>query len=846
MGRNRRLFPHHVLLLLIATPYFLRDPSLGPAISGVGAFAAAGLVAGVALRWLLGRPLDATAQWMTFVSWTCSCITLLFFVLPEWVCLPFRLVGDIEANTWYGLLSSVSSDLSRAFQLLQPLLIACCALLTCATLAVDEEPKTFDCFTVSSCSARWVPVIMGLSMCSIRYLSFRGPFSEFIENLVLVQLLLYTAPLVVCFAFMMFRGGSSGGDLLGMAVGTLIWTLFTRAVGTVWEGIPFVSYVLSVYALFGLAWAASSSNRHGESGEKAVKERCCPEGAASLTDTAGGAECGIASRYLITKDRLLRAGLAPRESHVAILTILGYSSAEASALLDIKATSVRATLYRVYRKLGVEGARDLRSLAIGWLEEAPAPPATTEKASGATDPVNERPARLVRRVARMVFSAGFSSTVVLLFAPVDLYRAPWGTGNALALGVVCAGVLTWFFRGMLAWRMPSLRSLRALIPYVLLVVSVAIAGFAHMQIEITVGLRDTGIQAFAFLSYALCTTVFASCGLPVVEVMKDPLCWIVSIVAPGAVIGSIQLLGDAYPACLVISSSLMFAGAVALKSMWEPENVKLLFHIGGDRVISVALAFSCIGMGAFFEQMWRSLTDYSVTSTVFPLLLSCAVGSLQIVRKDRKRAVCWAVSLALTAFSVMLTDRIPAMLISSMSLFTFMAVCEGIEKRFWPIGSLPIAAGSFAVGTFSALLSMNLSGDLLSRSPASFGAVDLPVFSATTIGFTVLFIAAGASWLYLCVAIGDAASLDERLIMERVWSGAEGERALSLLKSRGLSDIQAAVLMDVAHGRTTGEIAQARNYSTGAINSAKAAGYKMLGIHSRKGLIELISQVKSL
>lgn len=67
-------------------------------------------------------------------------------------------------------------------------------------------------------------------------------------------------------------------------------------------------------------------------------------------------------------------------------------------------------------------------------------------------------------------------------------------------------------------------------------------------------------------------------------------------------------------------------------------------------------------------------------------------------------------------------------------------------------------------------------------------------------------------------------------------------RGRSYLIGRGCNETQAAVLFAIARGLSSAEICRELSYSRGAVNSARARGYRRLGIHSRSELVAVLSQ----
>lgn len=72
--------------------------------------------------------------------------------------------------------------------------------------------------------------------------------------------------------------------------------------------------------------------------------------------------------------------------------------------------------------------------------------------------------------------------------------------------------------------------------------------------------------------------------------------------------------------------------------------------------------------------------------------------------------------------------------------------------------------------------------------------------------------------------------------------GADSARALHVLQGRGLSELEASVLLAIAHGEKPTEIAERLSIARGTINSYRLRGYRQLGIHSRRELVELLGK----
>ena len=72
--------------------------------------------------------------------------------------------------------------------------------------------------------------------------------------------------------------------------------------------------------------------------------------------------------------------------------------------------------------------------------------------------------------------------------------------------------------------------------------------------------------------------------------------------------------------------------------------------------------------------------------------------------------------------------------------------------------------------------------------------------------------------------------------------GREAGDSRAALLARGLSQTQSDVLSLVARGLSTDEVAERLGVAPGTVSSARAAGYRMLGVHSREELAALLER----
>ena len=64
-----------------------------------------------------------------------------------------------------------------------------------------------------------------------------------------------------------------------------------------------------------------------------------------------------------------------------------------------------------------------------------------------------------------------------------------------------------------------------------------------------------------------------------------------------------------------------------------------------------------------------------------------------------------------------------------------------------------------------------------------------------------------------------------------------------LFRAHGLAETEISVLLEIVRGLSGPEIAKALHCSAGSVNSARRNGYRKLGVHSKRQLVELVDQV---
>lgn len=101
----------------------------------------------------------------------------------------------------------------------------------------------------------------------------------------------------------------------------------------------------------------------------------------------------------------------------------------------------------------------------------------------------------------------------------------------------------------------------------------------------------------------------------------------------------------------------------------------------------------------------------------------------------------------------------------------------------------------------------------------------LPVLTLVAYVACVVLLAPYLLWPTVC----ETTALDE-------------ERCVLYLRGRGAGELQAHVLTQIAQGRSTPEICEDLHVARGTVNSYRAQGYELVGVHSSRELADLLAR----
>ncbi|WP_172633514.1 helix-turn-helix transcriptional regulator [Coriobacterium glomerans] len=575
---------------------------------------------------------------------------------------------------------------------------------------------------------------------------------------------------------------------------------------------------------------------------------------------------------------LSERGLALRESEVAAFTAAGQNSEQVGVRLGIKASSVRATLHRVYRKLDVHGAKDLRALCAAF----PSAPAAAEGAPArgpapASPSAQARPAATADgRVASLVLAIRQLSGCVLLlllFTPLSQRYALWGFGRMTVLGCATGGTLfglrqlhrRWCVRsgasapegGVLhrsLKRMPQ--PMRSILIGAVVTLACTAAGAASLMRWYSSSLKPSTWSAFEFASYLLCTIALLSWC----RCRTDASTQRAASARSAAAAVPLSLL-----ALHLTSDDLVYLGTIALAAILLAAT-SMAMRAGGaeegradvaSAAFSFAAAASCLitfAAGVAWEELWRSLAMYSGALSVLPFTALLFGGALWLRMQDADSRDFRELCPTLLAFA--LFTGVYALLFGYgwlrdvlILLATAGSLCVIIGRARLQSASDPRApawmALSAAGGVLGSYLIMNrvsrITPDIFNGAPLA--PEQLSAMALVTLAFSVFFLGAGLAALGLCRSIVGSERAAALVASSKLDEAELRHRLRACFVSRGANDTQALVLAEIACGRQAAEICDRLHVSLGTVNTARSAGYRLLGVHDRLGLHSLVSQL---
>ena len=251
-------------------------------------------------------------------------------------------------------------------------------------------------------------------------------------------------------------------------------------------------------------------------------------------------------------------------------------------------------------------------------------------------------------------------------------------------------------------------------------------------------------------------------------------------------------------------------------------------------------AVFCTAMGFMWSRLWKGLAMpfLGLAETLFMIVvivILCAFFSAQTSGRSRIAVVALAV-----ACGVLYAMGIPVAIVCASAFLPVLFVLWCCDKGLFRSSSvlwfaLMFAFGAFAGFVYAAGVERNV---ILWQELSSIG-----------FAWTLSFFQLAMSTVTLLALVGLGLSCkftaDEwraRIAARELENSACESRVRSYLVGRGLNPLQVDVVTGIVQGMTSAQIADALSYSAGSINTARLVAYRLLEVHNRAQLVELLAR----
>lgn len=519
---------------------------------------------------------------------------------------------------------------------------------------------------------------------------------------------------------------------------------------------------------------------------------------------------------------LIDKGLSPREFEYSLLSLQGASAKDMARTAGVMPATVRTTLHRVYKKLGVSGADELRGMLLD--EEG-------RQGNG-----HDGDAAPIDRVGAVAQLASCLALAVLLFTPILWGQDGWGMGVAQIVGVSGACV--------------------CLAGY--LIVQCLVGRLAAGENSPHMGKGPT-IALFLLLGLAcICDT----CGL---LRLAD---WIPSPMLMAAAYGGVAIclcwrcmIARDMDGVLLVAGALSVLALIALAFVESLRPVILTCYLagcllhpvrgneepvagGGDRSETLTLLpplFAGGLVGFFFEEVWRAAGSESYAGALVPAMGVLLLGGLGVVAllDPRYRKACVVVGCLAAAALLPIPET--SFSVACIALPAFLCI---LFRRLGALDFAPRALLGFGFVAVASIVFVNHIQDTAYFEMPWLvdqfgGGRGYSSSVAVAICIIALMAASACCWSFWRMA-EDKLVFNRRAALDQPgWQ----KREEAFLCARGLSDFQIQIIIGSLAGKSAREIARETNYSPSTIKAMRTASYRQLSVKGLKELVSLLSQV---
>ncbi len=532
--------------------------------------------------------------------------------------------------------------------------------------------------------------------------------------------------------------------------------------------------------------------------------------------------------------------LGQRERLVAEKRLAGASADEIASELGIKASSVRSTMHRVYKKYGVDGLSALREVALDLspaIESAAIPTVAVEQ-----DDESDFLGSLIAKVGFLLCMP--AAVLYVLLYPFTSFRTD--LNDYLVLISFCAGtVLGFMFTRVF-------RSHRRLLNPILCigaagaVIAFCIVSFVHRLLFATVMMSGHSIIASYLLVAVLGLLSAWLLKIGPVVLFSHPvinLLFCITLIIVETFLASWASI-DASLAIVILVGSLVSSFALLLmhslgvdKSgvLWG-EDVRSIDRSVFAEVTGLSFAFVFVIFGVIMACVVLPRVDSLINAVLaLPMIAIILCSSVTIVRARALNIMLSAVSIAV---SLLLPIIASALLHSSLAGFGLCACLEikllaasgidiGLSRNFKRFAMVRFASFAFVIGLVLGCFIVSIldAGTIKTALPrdgvlllgALFGIVVL-LSSFSIIGVYTIY--SSVLDALSCARCADAALSPDAL-----------QRVRAYFTFHGFSNFEIEVALRTASGSTVASIARDLHYSAGSVKAARLKTYRLLSVH---------------
>lgn len=605
------------------------------------------------------------------------------------------------------------------------------------------------------------------------------------------------------------------------SAGQVLWGLVSHAFGDVALMANMASYITAVLLASDIAmicvFLKSASAQRGAAGE--------------LYSDSGGDECLFDDQLCL---EMTNYGLTEREGEAVRFCLEGFNSTESAEKMGLKPSTVRNYLQRAYKKLGIANAEALPEF---FSVQAPC-----DVSEDACHPLPS-PSRYTGCLILFVFICLFA---LPCFEERTLFG--WHFDHAVVVGygigfLLCAGLK---------------------LSYELLVGQRLFSGLSN---SITMRLFLAAVVVFAcvqavlarFVYFAVCNQIDYGSGILLVGFSGC----LFSLVVSGAFLSAMRrtslrhitkteylltvmgllllLLSRIDTVCWAVScvvSAVAFSVFCA-KALNQPIDGASTGAANSDRRSCQvqAFAFGFVAVVAFVcgEQWHIEPEPFLVLLQIVFLLAAVVLLAWKTNRALRDCRPALLLAVFLIVFSLW-SGPSEGLLLLLFSLLLFV-LPTAYENAAHP-DELPCLLGC-GIGLALGRLLVDRWTELLVLAKEEMAMQGVPSYIAyVTPSAAALLMLIGVICLYKCMA-----ALETKV--EKEAEGGDVERQIYFMRSRGIGEHNAEILLRAAQGMTAKQIAVETSYSVGRVNAICWEGFKKLNVHSRSELRDCLEKAIS-